>query len=287
MSTSEDTRQWPLVSKRRADWDGVSIAHYRFRPGELPQHSHRQHVVVVSMSRADSGEIRTASGFRARTAARGSVCVVPSGHPFAATLEEESEHLVLYLEPSLVLRAAEDGLAAGGVELLEKSSPRDPVVSHVGLALLAALESGAPGGRLYAESLANVLAIHLLRNYSAAGGGSAPRITGGLGGQRLRRVLALIADDYGRDLSLEDLAVEAGMSTFHFAREFKRATGTTPHQHLIKFRVERAKELLAAGDVPLAEVAFRSGFSHQSHLTRTFHKLAGVTPHSYRAMFRQ
>jgi AraC family transcriptional regulator len=273
------------VSKRRADWDGVSVAHYRFRAGELPEHSHRQHVVVVSMSRADSGEIQTAGGFRARTASRGGACVVPAGHPFSARLDEDAEHLVLYLEPSLVLRAAADGLATGGVELLEKSSPRDPVVNQVGLALLAELESGAPGGRLYAESLANVLAVHLLRNYAAAGG--APRrSTGGLGGRRLSRVLALIADDYGRDLSLEELAVEAGMSTFHFAREFKRATGTTPHQHLIKFRVERAKELLAASDVPLAEVAFRSGFSHQSHLTRTFHKLAGLTPQSYRAMFR-
>ena len=285
MSTTEDTRHWPLVSKRRADWDGVSVAHYRFRAGELPEHSHRQHVVVVSMGRADCGEIRTASGFRARGAARGSVCVVPSGHPFAARLERDAEQLVLYLDPSLVQRAAADVPGAGRVELLEKSSQRDPVVSQVGLALLAELESGAPGGRLYAESLANVLAVHLLRNYAATGDG-ALRFTGGLGGGRLRRVLALIADDYERDLSLEELAVEAGMSTFHFAREFKRATGTTPHQHLIKFRVERAKELLAGSQLPLAEVAFRSGFSHQSHLTRTFHKLAGVTPHSYRAMFR-
>lgn len=284
---AEHDQPWPLVSKRRADWDGVGVAHYRFRAGEVPEHSHRQHVVLVATSRADCGEIRTASGFRARSSARGGVCVVPSGHPFAASLDAETEQLVIYLEPSLLLRAAADGLGAGGVELLEKSSTRDPVVSRVGLALLAELESGAAGGRLYAESLANVLAVHLLRNYAADGGRvGAPRSTGGLGGNRLRRVLALIADDYERDLSLEDLAVEAGMSTFHFAREFKRATGTTPHQHLIKFRVERAKELLAGSQMPLAEVAFRSGFSHQSHLTRTFHKLAGVTPHSYRAMFR-
>ena len=74
------------------------------------------------------------------------------------------------------------------------------------------------------------------------------------------------------------------MSTFHFAREFKRATGTTPHQHLIKFRVERAKALLADSRLPLAEVGLRTGFSHQSHFTRLFHRLTGTTPQSYRLM---
>ena len=112
------------------------------------------------------------------------------------------------------------------------------------------------------------------------------RFTGGLSGQRLRRVLAFVADNYERDLSLGDLAGEAGMSTFHFAREFKRATGTTPHQHLIKFRVEHAKALLAEGKMPLAEVGLRSGFSHQSHFTRLFRKLTGTTPQSYRLMIQ-
>jgi AraC family transcriptional regulator len=76
------------------------------------------------------------------------------------------------------------------------------------------------------------------------------------------------------------------MSTFHFAREFKRATGTTPHQHLIRFRVERAKALLAESQLPLAEVGLRTGFSHQSHFTRLFRRLTGTTPQSYRLMSR-
>lgn len=97
-------------------------------------------------------------------------------------------------------------------------------------------------------------------------------------------MLAFVADNYERDLSLSDMAGEAGMSTFHFAREFKRATGTTPHQHLIKFRVEHAKALLAEGKMPLAEVGLQSGFSHQSHFTRLFRKLTGTTPQSYRLM---
>jgi len=136
-------------------------------------------------------------------------------------------------------------------------------------------------GRLYAESLGNVLAVHLLRYYSV------PTLqpvtfTGGLSATKLRQVTEFIGDNYSRDLKLAELAQVAGMSSFHFAREFKRTTGTTPHQYLIKFRIERAKALLARNDLPLTEVGLRSGFSHQSHFTRLFRRITGTTPNSYR-----
>jgi AraC family transcriptional regulator len=287
MNALESHHSSPLVFERQAAWDGISLTHYRFRAGDVPEHSHRRHLVLVPLTKNCNSEIRTSSGFNARPPTSGGVCVIPSGQPFAATLNGEAELLAVYLDPSLVLRAAaEDAPAAGGgVEVIEKTSVDDPLVVHIGLALLAELEADAPGGRLYAGSLANVLAVHLLRHYTAAGV-EMRRFIGGLSGQRLRRVLAFVADNYERDLSLDDLAGEAGMSTFHFAREFKRATGTTPHQHLIKFRVEQAKALLAEGQMPLAEVGLRSGFSHQSHFTRLFRKLTGTTPQSYRLMLQ-
>jgi AraC family transcriptional regulator len=149
------------------------------------------------------------------------------------------------------------------------------------MALLGELDSEGLSGRLYAESLGNVLAVHLLRYYAASTSGPVT-FTGGLSAKRLRQVTDFIADNYSRDLKLNELAHVAGMSSFHFAREFKRTTGTTPHQYLIKFRIERAKALLAKNELPLIEVGLRSGFSHQSHFTRLFRRLTGTTPHSYR-----
>jgi len=284
INSSEDLRSSPLVFERQASWDGIGLKHYRFRAGELPEHTVGKHLVLVSLSETGNGELRTASGFRSRTQAKGGVCVIPSGQPFAAKLGGDAEYLAIHLDPSLVLRAASDVSASIRSEVIEKSSLRDPLISGVGLALLAELESAGLGGRLYAESLANVLAVYLLRHYTASAGDGARRFAGGLSGQRLRRVLAFVADNYERELSLAELAGVAGMSTFHFAREFKRATGTAPHQYLIKFRVERAKALLADGGMPLVEVGLRSGFSHQSHFTRLFRKLTGTTPQSYRLM---
>lgn len=282
MSTHEVQLSSPFVEKRGAAWGPVRVEHYRLRAGELPEHEHRQHLLLVSLSGC-SGEMWTAGGMRARAAARGGVCVIPSGEPFATRVGGDSEALGIYLDPDLIERVAREADPVGHFEVVARSRPRDPLVSRVGLALLAEMDSEAPGARLYAESLANVLAVHVLRNYTTAG--VEPRsFKGGLSGRRLRRVLSYIAENHERELTLEDLAGEAAMSTFHFAREFKRATGTTPHQHLIRFRVERAKALLAESRLPLAEVGLRTGFSHQSHFTRLFRRLTGTTPQSYRVM---
>lgn len=275
----------PVVSKRAAAWDGIKLEHFRFRKGELPEHSHREHMITFPLGRTCHGEIRTASGMVARGASEESVCVIPSGHPFMARLNDDAEQIAIYLDPSIVLRAADEARSASVVEVIEGCSGHDPVVRSIGLALLSEMEAEGTGGRLYAESLANLLAVHLLRHYTAAGD-SIQRFRGGLSGRRQRRVLSFIADNYESDLSLAELAGVAGMSTFHFAREFKRATGTTPHQYLIKLRVERAKALLTESEIPLVEVSSRSGFSHQSHFTRLFRRLTGTTPQTYRLMFQ-
>ncbi|MCA1617714.1 MAG: AraC family transcriptional regulator [Acidobacteria bacterium] len=288
MSTTDGHLSSPLVEKRSAAWGAVRVDHCRFGEGQLPEHSHPEHMLLLALSRC-SGELSAAGGFRTRAQVRGGVCVVPSGQPFTARLGGDTECLAIYLDPALVARAARDAGDAGRrFEVVARSKPRDPVVSRVGLALLAEMREGAARdgvARLYAESLANVLAVHVLRHYTADGA-EPRRFAGGLSGPTLRRVLSYIADNHERDLSLEDLAGEAAMSTFHFARQFKRATGTTPHQHLLKFRVERAKELLVESHLPLAEVGLRTGFSHQSHFTRLFRRYTGTTPLGYRSRAR-
>jgi AraC family transcriptional regulator len=278
----------PIVFQRQAAWEGIRLAHYRFRTGELPPHRGKEHLITIALGGNCQGEIRTAAGFHTSYQTKGSICIIPAGHIFSARLEGESEHLAMYVEPSLLLHAASASQTSAIVDVVEKCLPGDPVISNVAFALLAELDSdGRVGvsGRLYTESLANVLAVHLLRHHTSLGNVE-QRFTGGLSGQRLRLVTELIADNYSRDLSLAELAGAAGMSPFHFAREFKRTTGTTPHQYLIKFRINRAKALLAESQMPLVEVGFRSGFSHQSHFTRLFHRVTGTTPHSYRLMFQ-
>lgn len=286
MNEPKTTTAVPVTFKRKAAWEGIRLEHYLLPVGELPEHQHSDHVVMISLTEGARGEIRTASGTRiSGTQHSGNVCVLPSGLAHTARLENPSEHLAMYLDPSIVRRAAAESRVSGSLEVIERCTASDGVISAIGKALLGELESEGLSGRLYAESLSNVLAVHLLRHYTT-GGSDPQRATGGLSAQKLKHVMDFVAANYGSDVRLAELANVASMSEFHFSREFKRTTGTTPHQYLIKFRVEQAKALLAKAELPLTEVGLQSGFSHQSHFTRLFRRLTGTTPQSYRLMLQ-
>jgi AraC family transcriptional regulator len=97
--------------------------------------------------------------------------------------------------------------------------------------------------------------------------------------------LAFIHANYARELSLTDIAEAAHLSPFHLARLFKQSLGVSPHQYLIHVRVDSARWLLSAGsgERSLAEVASAVGFADQSHLTRHFKRVTGVTPRQFRS----
>jgi len=98
----------------------------------------------------------------------------------------------------------------------------------------------------------------------------------------LARVRAFIEAHIADDIGLAEMADAAELSLFHFARCFKRETGLAPHRYLMGRRVELAKEMIAATDLGLGEIAFACGFAGQSHFTTAFARLAGITPGAYR-----
>jgi AraC family transcriptional regulator len=149
----------------------------------------------------------------------------------------------------------------------------------------AELTAGAAGGWLAAESLANVLVVHLIRHVLAPRRAECGR-DGVLPQARLRAVIQYVEERLDADLTLEQLAAVARLSAYHFARQFKAATGLPPHQYVIMRRVERAKVLLQGSDLSLAEVAALAGFSGQSVFCHHFKRLIGVTPRQFRMSAR-
>lgn len=159
----------------------------------------------------------------------------------------------------------------------------DPLLEQLALTLLDTLRRREDcGSLLYVDGIVHAMASHLLRRYSGLSISTntmdEPKVA-----QRLRRVIDLIESHVGDDISLVRLAQEAGMSPSSFTRAFSKCYGTTVHQHVLHRRVEQAKRLLAATDEAIADIAYRTGFSSQSHLATTFKKLTGVTPGDYRA----
>jgi AraC-like DNA-binding protein len=107
------------------------------------------------------------------------------------------------------------------------------------------------------------------------------RFRGGLAGGALRRVRGYINEHIGERISLDQLARQAGVSRFHFARQFRLSTGESPMGYLRRVRIERSKCILQARATTIAEVAASLGFSDQSHFTRIFGRLVGVSPGSF------
>jgi AraC-like DNA-binding protein/catechol 2,3-dioxygenase-like lactoylglutathione lyase family enzyme len=104
---------------------------------------------------------------------------------------------------------------------------------------------------------------------------------------RLRAVVEYIEEHLDASPTLEQIAAVARLSVYHFARQFKAATGLPPHQYVIARRVERAQQLLQAGTgLSLAEVAAHAGFSDQSQFSHHFKRLVGITPGQFRTPAR-
>jgi RpiB/LacA/LacB family sugar-phosphate isomerase len=111
-------------------------------------------------------------------------------------------------------------------------------------------------------------------------------VVGGLPPRRLQRIFSHVRENISLELSVIELAQVAGMSQYYFSKLFKMSTGTTPHQYVMRQRVERAQEYLRETKVGLADVAMKVGFETQSHFTSVFRRLAGITPKHYREMHR-
>jgi AraC-like DNA-binding protein len=110
----------------------------------------------------------------------------------------------------------------------------------------------------------------------------APQANGGLSPYAMRRVREHVDAHLSESMGLADLAAVAGLSVYHFAREFKHSAGITPHYYLVQRRVERAQDMLARTDLSVSEIALAVGFSDQSHLTRHFRHMLGTTPREFR-----
>lgn len=271
----------PTLTSYGVEWSSASLEYYCQPAGETPKICLDHYVIGIHLGQDCHLEWQideVAKGrLQKKMVSSGFISLLPMQYSRWARWDRQTEALMLNLEPHLLTRNAAELLAVDQVELLPQTSLDDPLIVQIGLALKADLESHRPGGRLYAETLTNALAVHLLRNYSAHSHKSVHYL-GGLSPTQLRLVMDYINDHLDQELSLDELAAIVQLSAFHFCRSFKRSTGFTPHQYVIRQRVERAKLLLKDGKMGIAEVAVACGFTHQSHLNRHFKRLTGITP---------
>jgi AraC family transcriptional regulator len=166
------------------------------------------------------------------------------------------------------------------VKIEDRVRSEDPIIPLYLKMLEGELRGEGLGERLYVDSIRTQLAIHLLRNYANV---EFRRPSMGSLGPRLRRMMIEFIDqNLAENITLDDLAGLAGLSSYHFSRKFKADLGVAPHSYVLSRRIERAKQLLKKGHLPLKLVAAECGFTDQSHLNRAFRKFLGVTPKDFR-----
>jgi len=188
-------------------------------------------------------------------------------------------HLQLGISDA-ALMACSDG-AYGEVELRPSRKFGDPRLSALVAAVDAEMVAGFPSGRLFLDSLEQAIAVALVNGH-AVRHRPVQIYRGGLGSARLRRIKELVHAKMEDDLSLDEMAQSIGLSTAHFARMFRKSTGQTPHQFVLRQRLERAKAMLRAPDARVLDVAVACGFKTQQHFAQVFRDVWGVSPTEYR-----
>ena len=274
---------------------GVPVVRIYHRNYSIGMHAHE----FIELNIVLKGRGRHYMGGRAFPVSRGNVFVIPpdTGHGYAQEKSLDVYHLLL--NPRFVERNLRDLRALPGFVLFFTVEPffRTETEFRYGLRLDAAernridwliarldeeLERKDAGRDVAAESLALYLIARLCRAYARQHPAGAPREGNPPRMQAIQSALALVAERYGRRLSLNDLAGAAHMDRHYFCRLFREATGMTPMDYVAEVRVQKARELLRSTDLKVTDIAYRVGFYDSAHLTRTFRKLTGITPSEVR-----
>jgi AraC family transcriptional regulator len=271
-----------VLSSAATKWKDILVEEHHLPSIELADVTYKRHVVVINIGHSAIWESKKEGRFRRVFKARGAISFFLNHQPFSGRLKVArgvlANVLLLALNPVFVSRVADGlGLDSDGIELVERQGSTDPTLHHIGMALRAGVETGVALDPMYGEALSTALVVHLLREHGASVLGQR-RQYGGLPRDKLARAVEYIRDQLDTDLTVSGIAQAVYMSPYHFTRLFKESTGQSPYQYVVDARVRKAKELLTTGKFTISEVAYHVGFVDQSHLTRHFKRVFGLTP---------
>lgn len=276
----------PFSYDLKAVWKGITVEYTRTDVVGEYDVSFSKQIIGVALAPQDrvTWQVETGSTSQTTPLIPGSIFLYSSSDFLWLTRSHPSECVHMTLDSSLLKRVAADCSSSNNVEIDCRVMFSDPTILHLAQLFKQEILNGGLAGQLYTESLANVLAVHLLRNYRGAVSQPVLRNTA-LDDIKLAQVKDFIEAHLADELAIADLAAVAHISQFHFARAFKTATGQPPHRYVTQRRLEQAKVLLSVTRLSVSEVAYRVGFSNQSHFTVQFRKATGMTPKNYRDQF--
>jgi AraC family transcriptional regulator len=280
--TSGILRQ-PSVKPRRNSsglgWSQLYVSTQEEQPYRAEFEATATHMLVLHLNGPVTVSRGRGGSARSRRVPTGGLFLQTAGRDLEVELGGRLDTVHAYLTDR-ALRDANDGMP---VELSEELGATDPLIEQLLLSLVGVVQHWEPSARTYADQLTGMLATQLVHRHRA---GRAERTPGGfpagLSSRQLSAVRDLMEHRIAEPLHMSDLAAAASLSVSQFARQFKASTDQSPHQFLLRLRLEQACRLLRAGTASIGEVAVRCGFSHQEHLTRVMRAKLDTTPGAVR-----
>ena len=273
----------PILSSHAVGWDFMGIAYDWYPVEKVPKIISGQHSIGIFTdvpSRAIT-ERYIDGYFKREEIVSGNCVIIPANASQYAEWNKAGGAMTIAIDPTVFAQTIYEVVDPDTIELLPLFATPDPFMYQIGVALKSALTKHNKTSRLYAETLVDSLIIHLLEHYCTTCPNLNKYVAGKLPQYKLQQVIEYIEAYLDCDLSLKELSNVVQMSPHYFSKLFKQSTGNTPHQYVIKCRIERAKYLIRQGELSLAEIATRVGFVDQSHLHRHFKRLVGVTPKTF------
>ena len=263
---------------------GLTIDRHLSEPNELDFPGCNHHLLCLLLSEGNQQKMTRIGEQKSEQAQhQGDFWLCPAQVPGFWSWGSTDASLMFVLDPQFLSRTAEavSGMDASHVVLRSAMNVRDPQIDAIARLFQTELDTDGMGGSLYAESLTQVLLIHLLRHYCTFQP-QKPYAAAGLSNQRLQAVLDYIRSALDQPLHLADLAAIAGISQYHFCRLFKQSIGMAPYQYVLQQRMEKAKALLHQEKHTIAEISLLVGCTDQSRFARQFKKQFGMTPGALR-----
>jgi AraC family transcriptional regulator len=271
-----------LLSSDYLNWENLHLKYFRHGSHEIPANSSKQHIIIIhtEITSPIREQMRLGGVERQQELQNGHIEIIPAHTYNTAQWEEEHGNIIISIDPILYHQHAQN-CQLNSAQLVPHFSKLDPLIYGIGEALKREVETGQSGGQLYIQSATLMLVNHLLRDYSEIS--TTPQeISEGLPQYQLKYIIEYIEAHIAEDISLSKLAAQLKLSQSHFSSLFRKSSGLSPYQFLIRQRVNRAKKLLLKGDLTIADVAIAVGFYDQSHLTRHMRRLLDVSPRQLR-----
>ena len=213
----------------------------------------------------------------------GDTCIHDLKRDPVSFLEKPHHELFFYL-PRAALNAIADDTSApriGDLDCRLAAAVNDATIAALGGTILPALSHPQQANRLFVDHVSQAVGIHVASTYGGLRPVSRPA-RGGLAPWQERRAKEVLSANLDGGVPLKEVARECRLSVSHFSRAFRRTMGVAPHNWLLTRRIEVAKEKLRNRRLSLLDVALACGFADQSHLTRVFTGMVGVSPGAWR-----